>query len=122
MTRRQWLLGASIAALAIAASYAYQVTPAVGTRVPVPMTQLDRFAACLPLTAAEVTTIRETRHYRVAAPVRDTLGKAVPGHYVWAVDTIPGLWEHEWMHLVLPGGDDDHNHPRWAAARRCGAV
>lgn len=125
MTRRQWAAFGGVVAAAVALTSWHVVTPAVGTPSAVPLERLARFAACVPLSASERRTIAATRHYLVSTPVLDTTGKALPGHYVWvyAPDTAYGVYEHEWMHLVLkPDGDPWHTHPRWAAAQRCGAI
>lgn len=106
--------------VAFVAVCAVRVTPKHGHRIAVPVERLTPFAACMGWTEAEVRRVHATPHY--TAPARhDTLGTAIPFTFVWAVDSV-GVWEHEWVHLVLPTVDPLHASPQWADARACGAM
>lgn len=120
--RASWAILATFV-LMFAATYAVRVTPENGVRIPVPEDRLERFALCMGLTRSEMRRIRKTRHYVV--PTRsDTLGFALVGQYVWSVDSaLLGIWEHEWLHLILPNADPRHTSPRWIEAQTyCGAL
>lgn len=119
MTAPRLILAAFL--VVFVATCAVKVRPKHGVPIAVPDSLLVAYAACMDLTESQVKTIRETPHYRAPA-LADTIGRAVRGQYVWVVDTISGIWEHEWLHLVLPDVDAAHRSPRWQDAKRCGAT